>query len=240
MSIIAAMIDSREPDWVQSLTFRNAMTAVTLLDAGDLWATTDDGALLCVERKTADDLLSSLKDGRLWPQLAGIRARSPWAYLVITGKLQPGADGHAVTDRGPTGWAWSAVQGALLQAQELGIYVVFAASDQDYEATVVRLSARSRKPELVIEPAKMARILSDGEQILASLPGVGLERVGALLAYTGGSVAWAIDWLCGDDSRERVPGIGAGTKTAVRRALGLPDDLTLAVICKEEEDHGNQ
>lgn len=239
MSIIAAMIDSREPDWVQALTFGNAMTAVTLLDAGDLWATTDDGALLCVERKTADDLLSSLKDGRLWPQLVGLRQRSPWAYLVITGKLQPGADGHAVTDRGPTGWAWSAVQGALLQAQELGVYVVQAASDQDYEATVVRLSARSRKSELVIEPAKTARVLSDGEQILAALPGVGMERVGALLAYTS-SPAWAIHWLCDGDSRERVPGIGAGTKTAVRRALGLPDDLTLAVICKEEEDHGTQ
>lgn len=235
MSITAAFVDSHEPSWVQSLTFGSAMTAVTALDYGDLLATCDDGALIAVERKTADDLLGSLSDDRLWPQLAGIKAQTQWAYLVICGRLEPAANGNTLTDRGETKWPWASVQGALIKAQELGVFVVQCASDQDYESTVIRLSARSHSDTVVITPAKAPKLLSEGEQILLSLPGIGPEKVGAIMDYCG-TAAWALQFLTDLDSNERVPGVGPGIKRRIRTALGLKDDLGLQVAYVGTED----
>lgn len=232
MSITAAFVDSREPSWVQSLTFGSAMTAVTALDYGDLLATCDDGTLLAIERKTSDDLLGSLTDDRLWPQLAGIKAQTTWAYLVICGRLEPASNGYTLTERGETKWPWASVQGALLKAQELGIFVVHCASDQDYESTVIRLSARSHNDTVVITPAKAPKLLSEGEQILLALPGIGPEKVGAIFDYCG-NTAWALQFLTNLDSVERVPGIGAGIKKKIRAALGLQPEQELAVVISE-------
>lgn len=232
MAITAAIIDSREPEWVQHLTFGGAMVATSLLDAGDLLATCDDGALLAVERKTPDDLLNSIKDDRLWTQLAGIRKLTPWAYLVVTGDLRCSTDGKVVTDTRGTGWNWASVQGALLQAQEMGVFVVQCAGDDDYEAAVLRLAARSHKPEMVVSPAREAIPMSPAERILLSLPGIGPERVSALLEYCT-TPAWALSFLTCHDVEGAVTGIGPGTKRAVRQALGLRDDEELAVVVSD-------
>lgn len=235
MSIVACIIDQREPAWVQALTFGGAMTACSLLDAGDLLATTDDGTLLAIERKEPSDFLNSLRDDRLWPQLAGIRAASKWAYLLITGELRRGDDGKTWADGRGTGWAWNAVQGALLQAQEMGVMVAYAANNADYEPAVLRLAARSHKPEILLPPARDPRVMSQAEQILCSLPGIGYERVGALLEYTG-SPAWALSFLTDLSAEAKVPGIGPGVKRAIRKALGFEhDDMILSPIVVDNQ-----
>lgn len=234
MTIIAAIIDSREPAWVQGLTFGNAMVAHSQLDAGDVLATCDDGALLAIERKTPDDLLNSIREDRLWQQLVGIRALTPWAYLLITGELRRGDDGHVWTDGRATGWAWSAIQGALLQAQEMGVFVVYAASSEDFEAAVMRLAARSHRAEMLVAPARAPRILSEAERVLCALPGIGLEKVQPILEYTC-TPAFALVWLSQLDNQERVPGIGLGTKRAIKKALGLQDDEEFTVIVNHQE-----
>ncbi len=232
MSITAAIVDQREPEWVRALSFGGAMVAPGLLDAGDLLATCDDGALLAIERKTPDDLLNSIREDRLWAQLAGIKALSKWAYLIITGELLRGPDGKVVSDRGPTGWQWAAVQGALLQAQEMGVFVVHAGGDTDYEAAVMRLAARSHRPEVLVPPAREPRILSEAERILTALPGIGPERVGPLLDYAS-TPAWAFNYLTDLSTNGLVTGVGPGIKRAIRKAFGLDDDQLLAVICTE-------
>lgn len=229
MSITAALIDQREPEWVKSLTFGGAMTAPTLLDSGDLLVTCDDGTLLAIERKTPDDLLNSIRDDRLWSQLAGIKALSRWAYLVVTGELRQGSDGKVWTDSRSTGWAWAAVQGALLQAQEMGVFVVFSAGDDDYEPAVMRLAARSHRAEMLVPPAREPRILSEAERILTAFPGIGPERVAPLLDYAG-TAAWGLQYLSDLSTNGLVAGVGVGTKRAVRKALGLTDDQTLAIV----------
>jgi len=228
MSITAAIIDTREPAWVQTLKFGNAMVACSKLDFGDLLVTCDDGALLAIERKTPDDLLNSIRENRIWTQLAGCRALSPWAYLMITGELRRGDDGKVWADGRQTGWQWTAVQGALLQAQEMGVFVVYAADSADYEAAVQRLAARSHHADMLVPPAKEPRILSDAEKVLCSLPGIGLEKVGPTIDYTG-SPAWALVHLTELESTEHVPGIGPGTKRSVRKTLGLEDHQVLTV-----------
>ena len=231
MALNAVIIDSREPKWVQQLAFGGMPVSVAQLEHGDLWATSDDGQLIAIERKTSDDLLNTLAADRLFLQVSGLRTVSPWSYLVVTGQFYRGADGKVITDRGPTGWTWAAVQGALLTVQELGVGVVFAGTDFDYEPTVLRLGNRQHDPTLVVPPAKAVKALTAGEAILAALPGIGIERARSLLERHE-SAAAALAELT-DMTAESTPGIAEVTKRNIREALGLPDWAELTVIATD-------
>lgn len=230
----AVMLDSREPPWVQSLKFDGAPTAVATLDYGDLWATTEDGAMLCIERKTPSDLLNSIVDNRLFAQVAGIRAKTQWAYLIITGILRADADGKVIADR-PTGWAWDNVQGVLLTVQELGVGIVHTADDAGYEAAVLRLSKRKREEVRIVEQRLDSRVAGPGECVLTSLPGIGWQRAQDLLRVFDGNVGQALAWLTWTNTFGDGPaGIGGGVKAGVRKALNLADSEEL--YCWGRED----
>lgn len=232
MTITAVMIDSREADWVKNLTFNGLPTSVVALDHGDLAAACDDGTMVLVERKTPDDFLNSLRDGRLFPQVATMREVSPWSYLVVTGEFSRGVNDKVVTDRGETGWSWHAVQGAILSIQEMGIFVTFSGGDLDYENCIIRIGNRERKPELLLKrPAVAPRVLSIPENIIASLPGIGTERLVSILEYAGGSPAWALIALTDPDTH--VPGIPNSTKLKIRNALGLAEKTFLALATND-------
>lgn len=235
MSIVAATIDSREPKWVQALTFGGVPTTVAALDYGDLIAVTDDGVIIGVERKTAGDLLTSVADGRLFQQAAGLRQQTPWAYLVVTGMLYCRA-GNVCTDTGETGWSWASVQGALLSVQELGCQIVYAEDDGEYEATVVRLSSRSHGDTVTLKPLKAPELVSDGERVLSALPGVGLERAGSILDYCG-SAAWGLVMTTHHERHgDHIPGIGPGTRAKIREALGMKENEELTVVMNGEDE----
>lgn len=224
----AAMIDSREPAWVQKLKFGGAPCVVTALEFGDLWATTDDGAMVCVERKTPTDLLGSIKDNRLFSQCAGMRQKTPWAYLIVTGVLRATRDGKVIADERITGWAWDSVAGALLTCQELGVGVVHTTTEGEYEAAVLRLASRKHGEEYIVSPKMDSRAMSHAEQVLTSLPGVGWQRATDLLAAFNGRACEALAWLTWLGTFGEGPaGIGNGTKAGVRKALGLAEDEEL-------------
>jgi ERCC4-type nuclease len=233
VTIVAATIDSREPKWVQALGFNGAMTTVTAIDHGDLLVIAEDGSLIAVERKTVSDFLGSVKSGRVWPQLAGMRKQTKWCYLVICGRMQPSPDGYVTTKRGVTGWPWASIQGALLRAQELGAMIVWAASDEEYEATVMGLSNRGHEATVTLEPVRLPNILSAAERILVSLPGIGLDRVGDVLDYAN-TAGWALTFLTDTSHEDHVIGIGPGIKRKVRAALGLHENEILSVIIGNE------
>jgi ERCC4-type nuclease len=244
MAITAVMIDSREPDWVQKLSFGGVPTVVTALDYGDLHVACDDGSILVIERKTPDDFLNTLKDERLFPQVAkcaGARHNAQimtghtdhiWPYLIITGQFYPGPNGKTVTPRGVTGWYWASVAGALLSVQEMGMPVVFAANDEDYEHTVILIAQRTRTPETLILPPRPPSLLGPAEQIVASLPGIGLERT-RLVLESCGTPAWSLVALT--DRESQIPGIPPSVKEKVRLALRLKDDEQIAIM-----PHGTQ
>ncbi len=231
-AITAVMIDQREPPWVQELTFGGADKVVTLLDQGDLLVACADGNLLCIERKTPDDFLSSLSDGRLLNQAGAMGQNiNQWSYLIVTGELQRSSDGKVITPRGVTGWNWGSVQGALLTVQELGVHVIHAGNDQDFERVVLSLAGRNRV-SVPLWPTRPAKWLAPGEQVLASLPGIGMERLSAVLdAY--GTPAQALCYLSDEKQNGHVPGIGTQTRQAIRQALKLATGESLMVIVDE-------
>ena len=231
MGILSVMIDSREPQQIQALRFGGVPTAVIALDAGDLLVACDDSALLCIERKTVNDFLNTLRDNRLFPQLVRVREVTPWGYLVICGDLRPGANGKCLCHGGETGWNWSSISSALLTCQEIGVHVLQIASDADYEAAVIRLANRDRS-QLRTRPARDVTLVSVEETILAALPGIGQERAQALLDYCGTPAA-ALTYLTCDDTHD-IPGIGYQTKHKVRRALGLDWDMGLHIVVREK------
>jgi ERCC4-type nuclease len=236
--IQSVIIDSREPQWIQGLSFGGVPKAVTMLNAGDLWVACDDNNMLVIERKTPGDFLNTLRGDRLFGQMAAIHAASPWAYLLITGELQRAPDGKVITDR-MTGWDWNSIQGALVTVQEMGVRVIQCAGDQDVEAAVTRLACRDRGAVPVIPP-RQSRILSESEAIIASLPGIGLERLDAVVNRVGplDRYGWVALIDLTDDRKNEIPGIGSGTKRNIRRALGLPDGIYLGL--DEREDNNGQ
>jgi ERCC4-type nuclease len=239
MGLTGVLIDNREPSHIQNLKFGGVPSIKMLLECGDLWASTDDGEMLIIERKTPSDLLGSIKDGRLFNQAAAMRQQSKWAYLMITGALQHTLDGHIVTDNRTTGWKFDDVQGALMTVQEMGVSLVVCQSDQHYEDAIVRLARRDRKAVKPIEPRTQPHVLTDAEKLLISLPGIGLERAGLLLGEHG-SAAYAIAWLTWLNTYHEIAGIGDRTKHNVRGALGLKADEWIAVMDEGKAQYAAQ
>lgn len=232
----AIMIDDREPDWIKQLTFGGLPVAVTRLEYGDIWVATDDGCLLLIERKTPDDFLGSLKDNRLFGQLEPLANKrldeqlagkpvQTYPYLLISGAFGIGANGMAVTDR-QTGWKYSAVAGALLSIQEMGVHVVLCADD-DVENAIPRLIQRKRGDMLPILPVRPAQMLGPKEALLSCLPHIGIERSQEILQWASWKVGLALTGLSDPDIRAPV---GKKVREDIRRFLGLQDGQTIELV----------
>ncbi len=237
MTITAVLIDSREPTWVQKLSFGGVPTSVIQLDYGDIQAVTDDGHLLSIERKAADDLIGTLREERLFPQIARLaepridqhinnQSLTYWPYLIITGEFRTGSGGKVITERGETGWSWTAIQGALLNIQEMGVFVIQCANDQDFENCVIGLGKRKREGIQKILPPRPAMLLGPGTAFLASLPGIGPDRAMGLMNWAGNLPAHAIAGLT--DLEIPAP-VGEGTRRRIRQMLGLRDTQMLDI-----------
>lgn len=235
--IRSIMVSSNEPEWVQKLNFR-APVSVTHLDTGDLWVSTEDNALIVVERKETADLLNSIKDGRLFNQAERIRQITPYGYFVITQSVHPLPSGKTTIYKAnqgwqKTGWSFSAVQGALLTVQELGCHVVTCAGDGDFLPCILRLAHRSRE-NVPVFPVREATVFGGGENVLASLPGIGARRATEIMKHfpNAGSALWFLTDL--DDKENRIPGIGNGIKRKIVECLGG------TLIYQPEDDSDNK
>lgn len=236
--ITAVMIDSREPDWVKNLKFSGIPAMVTMLETGDVSAVTDDGHTLVIERKTPDDFLNTLKDDRLFPQLARMteqrnaqqNAGTPitnWPYLVITDPFGCNRDGKVITQRGVTGWSYAAVMGTILSIQELGVFVVFCNGDADYQDCILRLGKRSRDPQMNLLPVRPANMLGPKAGFLTGLPGIGIEKVQEILDWSNHNVSHA---LIGLTDMEIESPVGLSIRRRLRDLMGLQETENLVIV----------
>ncbi len=225
-AIQSVLIDHREPLWMQRLQFDDAPTVVTQLQCGDAWIAAGDDKLLIIERKTADDLLASIADGRLFEQAAAMTAMSPWSYIAVEGTPAPGAGGKTLADGRAVNWQWAAVQGALQTVQEMGVAVVYLSDPEEFRPYFIRLAKRDRTA-VRVGGVRKVELLAPGMALLMALPGIGPDRAKNLLEQAG-TAGQALSVL--SDDTVNVPGIGDGVRAKVREALGLADGLRLEVM----------
>ena len=183
-----------------------AEVEIASLPAGDYAV----GADTLVERKRVLDLHAAVIKGRLWPQLAKLRAAAAFPYLLVEG---------SDIDRGPLGGA--AIRGVCLAAIDQGIALLRSGQPRDSALWIHRLAVRCQRVEPpAARPAYSQRPKAGGaeaaEALLAAVPGISATSARALLArfgsVTGVLAASPEEWLS-------VPGIGP------ERARALADTL---------------
>jgi DNA excision repair protein ERCC-4 len=144
----------------------------TRLPAGD-YVVSDR---LVVERKGPTDLAASIKDRRLFEQLARLADAYPSVVLIVEGD--------------PVHMHEAAWQGALGRALMLGASVLRTTDAHDSAAWIARLYRLEGKPPS--GPRGMPRLrrptdddLQTAEDVLRSLPGISTVGAGRLLAHFG-------------------------------------------------------
>ena len=169
------------------------------------------GADTIVERKRVLDLHGAVPKGRLWPQLAKLRASCPFPYLLVEG---------TDLDRGPLGA--NAIRGICLAVIDQGIALLRTDHQRDSALWIHRLAVRcQRSEEAPQRPAYTQRPKpvpgqAAAETLLAAVPGISSTSARALLEQFG-SVADVLaadpkDWL-------KVPGIGRERAEALAATL---------------------
>ena len=231
--LTAIMIDTNElatAPWLNKLTFGGVPKMPANLEYGDIWATTDTGDLICIERKTPIDLLNSIKDKHIFYQAAGMREKSPWSYIVVTGCLRPVGCNVMIDGSSVTGWNWNSLQGALREIQEMGVVIIYCLGDCEYESTVMGLCNQNHCGEKILQPAIKGREMDWSEILLTRLPGIGIDKATALLKTFDNNPARALAWMTHRKTPFKIPGIGEGLKRAAKSALSLSEYEELFVV----------
>lgn len=230
--LTAVMIDTNElavAPWLNKLTFGGVPKMPANLEYGDLLATTSTGDMIYIERKTPTDLLNSIKDKHIFYQAAGMRERSPWSYIVVTGTLRA-VGGNVAIDDVVTGWNWRSWQGASLEIQSMGVPIIHCLGDCEYEPTVMNLCNRNHCGEKILQPAIKSREMDWSEILLTSLPGIGIDKATALLGAFDDNPARALAWMTHRKTPFKIPGIAEGLKKATKAALSLGEYEEIFVI----------
>ena len=144
----------------------------TRLPAGD-YVVSDR---LVVERKGPTDLAASIKDRRMFEQLARLAEAYPSVVLIVEGE--------------PVHMHEAAWQGALGRALTLGASVLRTRDAQETAAWIARLYRLEGKPASAPRGTPRVRRPTDddlqtAEDVLRCLPGVSAVGAGRLLAHFG-------------------------------------------------------
>lgn len=126
---LSLITDTREPQaLLLQLEAEGFDVARETLVTGDFLWVTQHFKVVCVERKTVGDLLSSMtgkqQDGnsRAVNQFTRLR-EYPYPVLLLEGSMTMNPGGRVIADGRTTGWAWDAVDNFLLTVQQSGIVV---------------------------------------------------------------------------------------------------------------------
>lgn len=243
------LIDDREPADVVAAIGKHWPTAqVSRLQAGDVNIVLPTG-LLAVERKTANDLLGSIGDGRLFEQAARMVKVASWPVVVVHNGLHYDHNDFVVINGQSTQWRGKAVRAALLAVQWAGCAVVIAnGGPVDFASRVAEIVQLAQKPDhRHFERSKTRKppidFFPDDEAIrqrvefIASIPGVGPTRARNLLDWVPGhNVAEALEWITGIATlhpKNRPPEWGRVTIDSVRSFLGLTGTMYLGLHSKD-------
>lgn len=154
------------------------------------------GEKICIERKSATDFVASIKDGRLWDQLARMKQGHEIVIVLLEGEpLFPAAS----------------LEGAYAGIIRRGA-ALFRVRDQEETASFIhRLWKQENSPRSARRPKQTRKWRGEdeiAEDSLAALPGISVKKAGDLLEHFGslGAVTNA-----SQEDLQQVPGIGKKT-----------------------------
>jgi Fanconi anemia group M protein len=203
-----AVVDFREkPSGIIELMIARGVDVQTKhVTCGDVIL---DG-IITVERKTADDFIVSIIDGRLFRQVANLKKNCDHPVLLIEGN--PFRTGLKVSR--------SAIRGALLSVQTVwNVPVVYSRSVED-SIELMLIMAHQFKRLSSVMPLRSGyrprRISTRQLYVLQGFPGIGPHLAKRLLNHFG-SVAAVLG--ASSETLKGVKGVGRATAETIRKVL---------------------
>ncbi|MDH2901292.1 MAG: DEAD/DEAH box helicase [archaeon] len=166
-------VDTRElAQFVDKLRHRGALVEVKQLDIGDFVASNE----IVIERKTIDDFVKSVYDGRLFKQIANMSNKYPRPILVIQGERKD-----------LSGIGESAFYGAVASiVSDFKVPIFFAPSERDVIEIVYHIARREqieKKKETKIREGRKPVTLADTQRyVVSGIPGVSAVLADRLLS----------------------------------------------------------
>ncbi len=189
-------VDTRElAQFVDKLRHRGALVEVKQLDIGD-FVVSDE---IVIERKTIDDFVKSVYDGRLFKQISNMTNKYPRPILIIQGERKD-----------LSGIGESAFYGAVASVvSDFKVPVFFAPSERDLVEMIYHIARREqieKKKEAKIREGRKPMTLADTQRYVVS----GIPGVSAVLADRGLSKMSTVEKLFSSSEQELrdVEGIG--------------------------------
>lgn len=202
---------------------------------------------LAIERKTANDLLGSLRDGRLFNQAMRLKRHTKYPFIVVTGSVEQTADGKVIANGRETGWSMVSVRMAQNRVEIAGVPIfdqwartllmgaALVQEHQSYVDTVLLLwgwLTTSQEHGVPSSPPKPLLPMDERVELLCGFPGIGPELATSLLDQCG-SVIDVIRFLCDLNTDDRVHGIGPQKKLNVIKLLGIKEG-ELIIVTKND------
>ena len=224
MSEVIVVADDREKgsDVINYLRELGAKVYIRRLEIGD-YIVADNVAF---ERKSANDFLSSVIDGRLFEQAINLKKAFQRGIIIIEGNLDKALMRRELTKRH--------VLGALGALALMGVSTVFTNDEEETAYLIFTIAKKlqvKEKRKVIISSSKMKKIKGktlreEQLSLLASLPGISYELAERILEVFGCPrkffIAHPYEW-------KRVKGLG---EKKIKRLIELLDYNPLA---KEKE-----
>lgn len=244
------LVDSNEkatnPKVVKSIESKFSNVIVTTLPSGDVNIPLDDGGVLAIERKTCNDFLSSIADGRIFEQVENMAQNAKYSAFIVTGYFTYGEKNDMCFIEGKqTNWKGSAVRAVMRVIQYSGCVLEFCPATR-YTDMIAELYSTVNKPDerRGIQKHRIITFppIDERVEFIAQLPGVGLKLSESLLKFSHcemadndeyGTVADAISWitLMGRVEKSNRPkGWGAEKILTLRKFFGLKPNEYIDVL----------
>jgi Fanconi anemia group M protein len=164
----------------------------------------------CVERKTAEDFLGSLVDGRLMQQMKRLREEYSRPILII--------EGEGIYSK--RGIHPNAVRGALASiVLDFGIPTLFTRDEKEtaaFLAALLRREEREKREIQIRADKRISTLKEQQESVIAGLPNINIILARRLLKEFGSVLGV---FTASVEDLKKVKGIGDKTAEEIRRVL---------------------
>lgn len=167
--------------------------------------------MLGVQRKTVDDLIASLQDGRLAKEIAQLR-RCAVAVLIVEGRLKWSSDGVLMGRDFGQPWTRTAHRNLLRSVQAEGVWVESSDDTADTVVAVLEMQAWCGKKHTALlrrpgatSPWGKAGNAEWASHFLQGLDGIGPELAKNIIEKFG---RVPLSWDVTADELKSVPGVG--------------------------------